>query len=140
MAEPQCAARYKVVWVETPATDREITCLSCGAPLQGREGKFVLKWLRLQKADYEYPPFPDRIAQCSRVLRPASRRRLPRFRGSRRGQGVGTQHDEIRVTSCYPPSQKNGIPGTRRPLRSLTLGLSGSLPPAMAPTLVLEFD
>src|SRR5262245_350337 len=96
--------------------------------------------LRLRKAGYEYPPFPDRIAQCSRVLWPASRRRLFRFRGSRRGQGVGTQHDEIRVTSCYPPSQKNGIPGTRRPLRSLTLGLSGSLPPAMAPTLVLEFD
>jgi predicted RNA-binding Zn-ribbon protein involved in translation (DUF1610 family) len=43
---PNCGAQYKVVRVEAdPLTaDREITCRSCGAPLQGREGGLVLKY------------------------------------------------------------------------------------------------
>ena len=43
---PNCGARYEVVRIEEPPrpTDREVTCLSCGAPLHGREGKFLLKY------------------------------------------------------------------------------------------------
>jgi hypothetical protein len=43
---PLCDARYIVVRVEANPTmvDREITCLSCGGPLNGREGKLVLKY------------------------------------------------------------------------------------------------
>src|SRR5262249_20004445 len=44
---PNCAAKFEVVRVEAPPapnTDREITCLSCGAPLHGREGPFLLKY------------------------------------------------------------------------------------------------
>ncbi len=44
---PNCAAKYKLVRVEAPrepTTDRAITCLSCGGPLNGREGPFVLKY------------------------------------------------------------------------------------------------
>jgi predicted Zn finger-like uncharacterized protein len=43
---PNCEARYKVVRVEASAigADREITCLRCGGPLNGREGRFILKY------------------------------------------------------------------------------------------------
>jgi hypothetical protein len=44
---PNCAAKYEVVRVEAPpgpTLDREITCLSCGGPLHGREGPFFLKY------------------------------------------------------------------------------------------------
>jgi predicted nucleic acid-binding Zn ribbon protein len=43
---PNCGAPYKVVRVEAdPLTaDHEITCLSCDAPLRGREGGLVLKY------------------------------------------------------------------------------------------------
>jgi predicted RNA-binding Zn-ribbon protein involved in translation (DUF1610 family) len=44
---PSCAAKYEVVRVEAqhgPIADREITCVSCGGPLDGREGPFVLKY------------------------------------------------------------------------------------------------
>jgi len=49
---PHCGARYEVVRVEAPprpATDREITCVSCGGPLNGREGKFVLKYFLIER-------------------------------------------------------------------------------------------
>ena len=49
---PNCAAKYEVVRVEAPPapnTDREITCLSCGAPLHGREGPFLLKYFLRSK-------------------------------------------------------------------------------------------
>lgn len=40
-----CGAAYRLVRIEAPAAnDREITCLHCGAPLSGREGKFALKY------------------------------------------------------------------------------------------------
>jgi hypothetical protein len=32
-----------------PTTDREITCLSCGAPLPGREGPFILKYFLVER-------------------------------------------------------------------------------------------
>ena len=44
---PSCAAKYEVVRVEAPpgpTVDRDITCVSCGAPLNGREGQLVLKY------------------------------------------------------------------------------------------------
>ena len=41
-----CGARYEVVRIEEPPrpSDREITCLNCGGPLHGREGRFLLKY------------------------------------------------------------------------------------------------
>ena len=42
-----CGARYEIVRVEAspvPAKIREITCVSCGGPLEGREGPFFLKY------------------------------------------------------------------------------------------------
>jgi predicted Zn finger-like uncharacterized protein len=43
---PNCSAQYKVVKVEAPALANveEVTCLNCGAALQARDGKFVLKY------------------------------------------------------------------------------------------------
>jgi hypothetical protein len=41
-----CDAQYKVVRLDVNPTDhfREITCVSCGGPLQGRDGKSALKY------------------------------------------------------------------------------------------------
>jgi hypothetical protein len=43
---PKLRAHYKVVRMESDAIDVEgqIVCRRCGAPLQGREGKYVLKY------------------------------------------------------------------------------------------------
>jgi predicted Zn finger-like uncharacterized protein len=43
---PNCGARYEVVRIEEPPrpSDREVTCLSCGGPLHGREGRFLQKY------------------------------------------------------------------------------------------------
>ena len=46
-----CRAKYEVVRIEAPpgpTTDREITCVSCGGPLKGRDGKFVLKYFLIE--------------------------------------------------------------------------------------------
>ena len=54
-----CGAKYKLVRVEAPAgptTDREITCISCGGPLHGREGKFLLKYFLIERPR---PPRPS---------------------------------------------------------------------------------
>jgi hypothetical protein len=47
---PNCGAQYQIVRVEADAAsiDRELTCLSCDAPLQGREGQLVLKYFLLE--------------------------------------------------------------------------------------------
>jgi hypothetical protein len=47
-----CGALYEVVSVEaeTVAVDRELACLSCGAPLQARQGRFVQKYLLLERS------------------------------------------------------------------------------------------
>jgi len=53
-----CGAKYELVRVEAPAgptTDREITCISCGGPLRGREGKFLLKYFLIERPR---PPRP----------------------------------------------------------------------------------
>jgi hypothetical protein len=46
---PNCGAPYQIVHVEADAAsvDRALTCLCCDAPLQGREGRFVLKYFLL---------------------------------------------------------------------------------------------
>src|SRR6516162_2539890 len=45
---PNCHAEYKVVRVEAPPThDQPLLCLSCGGPLNNREGKFALKYFRV---------------------------------------------------------------------------------------------
>jgi DNA-directed RNA polymerase subunit RPC12/RpoP len=46
-----CGAPYEVVRVEAPTTaDGEIACLSCGVPLEAREGRFVLKYFLVGRA------------------------------------------------------------------------------------------
>jgi predicted Zn finger-like uncharacterized protein len=47
---PNCGALYKVVRMESKSTaaDREITCRSCGAPLRGREGDFILNYFLVE--------------------------------------------------------------------------------------------
>jgi predicted Zn finger-like uncharacterized protein len=49
---PNCNALYQIVRQEAgPDTvDRQITCRACGAPFNGREGKFLLKYFMLRKA------------------------------------------------------------------------------------------
>ena len=47
-----CGAKYKLVRVEAPpepTTDRQIVCLSCGGPLNGREGAFLLKYFLIER-------------------------------------------------------------------------------------------
>jgi predicted RNA-binding Zn-ribbon protein involved in translation (DUF1610 family) len=48
---PNCGAHYRLVRVEAPANtpDREITCRSCGAPLQAREGRYILKYFLVER-------------------------------------------------------------------------------------------
>ncbi len=43
---PNCGAIYRVIRAEAgPETlDREIACRSCDGPIDGREGRFVLKY------------------------------------------------------------------------------------------------
>lgn len=43
---PNCGAEYKVVKVEAPPVmdEPQLTCLSCGGPLNARDGRFVLKY------------------------------------------------------------------------------------------------
>jgi predicted RNA-binding Zn-ribbon protein involved in translation (DUF1610 family) len=66
---PNCGAVYEVVHVEAEnvAVDRELACLSCGAPLQAREGRFVVKYFLLERS---YPAITPRRAG------PGARRRL----------------------------------------------------------------
>jgi hypothetical protein len=46
---PTCDAKYKVVRIEAaPAQDRQIICVCCGGPLLSRQGKFVLKYFRIE--------------------------------------------------------------------------------------------
>jgi hypothetical protein len=47
----QCTAEYVLVRMEAPmrAHEKTVTCLRCGAPLQGRRGTFVLKYFLLNR-------------------------------------------------------------------------------------------
>src|SRR6516225_8785452 len=58
---PHCAAKYELVRVEAPqglTIDREITCLSCGGPLHGRDGPFFLKY-------FSFKVFSSRTSKTS---------------------------------------------------------------------------
>jgi predicted Zn finger-like uncharacterized protein len=45
---PNCEAAYKVVRIEAPPDhNNPVLCLSCGGPLKNREGKFALKYFRV---------------------------------------------------------------------------------------------
>ena len=48
---PNCGAAYRLVRVEAgPETvDREIACRGCGEPLNGHEGRFVLKYFLVER-------------------------------------------------------------------------------------------
>jgi hypothetical protein len=53
-----CGAKYKIVRVEAPpgpATDRQIVCLSCGGPLNGREVAFLLKYFLIERPRLRRP-------------------------------------------------------------------------------------
>jgi predicted Zn finger-like uncharacterized protein len=49
---PHCQALYQVIKAEAgPETvDRAVPCRSCGEPLPGREGDFVLKYFLVRHA------------------------------------------------------------------------------------------
>jgi len=66
---PNCGAVYEVVYVEAEivALYRELACLSCGAPLQARQGRFALKYFLLER------PFSVR---SRRAVGAGARRRL----------------------------------------------------------------
>jgi predicted Zn finger-like uncharacterized protein len=53
---PHCGAAYKVVQIEAPSDPVEITCRSCGGPLAGREGRFLLKYFLVDKRRKAAPP------------------------------------------------------------------------------------
>ena len=53
---PHCGAAYKVVQIEAPSDPVEVTCRSCGGPLQGREGRFLLKYFLVDKRRKAAPP------------------------------------------------------------------------------------
>lgn len=48
---PHCKAKYDVVRMEAlqVEADIEITCISCGGPLTGREGPFLLKYFLMSR-------------------------------------------------------------------------------------------
>jgi hypothetical protein len=48
---PNCDARYEVVRVEanTAGGGEQLTCRRCGAPLNGREGRFILKYFLVDR-------------------------------------------------------------------------------------------
>ena len=48
---PRCSAKYRVVKLEADpgVKDSELTCLSCGGPLAGRDGPFILKYFLVDR-------------------------------------------------------------------------------------------
>ena len=51
---PNCDAIYDLVRAEgeSDTTDRDLVCLACGAPLQSREGRFILKYFLLESTHH----------------------------------------------------------------------------------------
>jgi predicted Zn finger-like uncharacterized protein len=49
---PNCDARYQLIRVESDSitANRQVECLTCGAPLQGREGRYALKYFLLDSS------------------------------------------------------------------------------------------
>ena len=67
---PNCAAKYELIRVEAPpetTADCEITCVSCGGPLRGHQGPFVLKYFLVER-----PKRRDLISErAKQILREA---------------------------------------------------------------------
>ena len=64
---PNCEALYKVVRIEAPAAhDNPVLCLSCGGPLQNREGKFALKYFRVDDGPGRHRRLNDRMPKLKR--------------------------------------------------------------------------
>jgi hypothetical protein len=73
---PTCDARYKVVRVEAHPADKfaeitcEISCMSCGSPLQGREGHAIFKYFlvsdRRRRAREKPPGLAEGLIQEGR--------------------------------------------------------------------------
>jgi hypothetical protein len=62
---PTCQAQYKVVRVEmSPTHDNPVLCLGCGGPIQNREGKFALKYFRVEHGRRGPNYFNDRSQNC----------------------------------------------------------------------------
>ena len=49
---PHCDALYQIVKGEAgpESVNREVACRSCGAPMPGRDGPFVIKYFHLRNA------------------------------------------------------------------------------------------
>ena len=46
---PHCGAAYRVVQIEAQSDPVEIACKSCGGLLDGRNGRFLLKYFLVDK-------------------------------------------------------------------------------------------
>jgi predicted RNA-binding Zn-ribbon protein involved in translation (DUF1610 family) len=49
---PNCGARYELVRVQAPQgpiSELALACLSCGDPLHGRDGPFLLKYFLVER-------------------------------------------------------------------------------------------
>jgi hypothetical protein len=48
---PNCGAQYKLVRIETNeiSPDKQLSCRKCGGPLQGREGRVILKYFLVDR-------------------------------------------------------------------------------------------
>jgi predicted RNA-binding Zn-ribbon protein involved in translation (DUF1610 family) len=55
---PNCNGLYHIVKVEAPPVMNEdqLTCLSCGGPLNGREGRFILKYFFIDRRSGKAKP------------------------------------------------------------------------------------
>jgi len=62
---PTCGAAYKVVRVEAASleADRPITCRRCGGPLNGREGRFILKYFLTDRPKAQFGRPRHRLEQ-----------------------------------------------------------------------------
>jgi predicted Zn finger-like uncharacterized protein len=52
---PSCGAKYKIIAVESEAgsADRQIGCRNCGASVEGREGRFILKYFLVDRPNFK---------------------------------------------------------------------------------------
>jgi hypothetical protein len=62
---PDCAASYQMVKVEAPPVmgEPQLTCLSCGGPVNAREGRFVLKYFFTDRGGRSRPLSSKRLAR-----------------------------------------------------------------------------
>jgi hypothetical protein len=54
---PNCSSQYRLIRVEAePRSYGQIECVHCGGPLNGREGKFILKYFLVDKPRRQIKP------------------------------------------------------------------------------------